>query len=99
MADNEFDVTVICSNDEDLQAELGQKIDYLPVEIPRGISLKGSIVTIEKLIKIFKKGKFDLTQYSTPNVAFYSSIASAFEKVHVRNYHLMGILNVLVSLI
>lgn len=90
LADNGFDVTVICSNDEKLQEELGQDIKYLPVNIPRGISFKDSIITVRKLIKIFRKEKFDLVQYSTPNAALYSSIAAKIVGVKVRNYHLMG---------
>lgn len=90
LADNGFDVTVICSNDDNLQKELGHDIHYLPIDIPRGISLKGSISTIRQLIKVFKKEKFDLVQYSTPNAAFYSSIAAKVAEVRIRNYHLMG---------
>ena len=39
----------------------------------------------------YKEEKFDLVQYSTPNAAFYASIAAKKEKIKVRNYHLMGI--------
>ena len=90
LADNGFDVTVICSNDDSLQKELGKKVHYFPVEIPRGISLSGSITAVRKLIKIFRKEKFDLVQYSTPNAALYTSVAAKIVGVKVRNYHLMG---------
>lgn len=90
LADNGFDVTVICSYDEGLQKELGQNIHYLPVEIPRGISLSGSITAVRELVKILNKEKFDLVQYSTPNAALYASVAAKIVGVKVRNYHLMG---------
>ena len=90
LADNGFDVTVICSYDDSLKKELGQKVHYSPVEIPRGISLSGSITAVRKLIKIFRKEKFDLVQYSTPNAALYASIAAKIVGIKVRNYHLMG---------
>lgn len=90
LANNGFDVTVICSNDSSLQRELGQEVHYLPVDIPRGISLTGSIRAVSRLIKIFRKEKFDLIQYSTPNAALCSSIAAKIVGAKVRNYHLMG---------
>lgn len=90
LANNGFDVTVICSNDDMLQEELGKKIRYIPVDIPRGISLKGSIRAILNLIDIFKREQFNLVQYSTPNAALYTSVASKMVGVKVRNYHLMG---------
>lgn len=85
-----FDVTVVCSDDSKLQELLGERIHFVPVNIPRGISIRGSILAIKKLKKFFKKEKFDLIQYSTPNAALYASIASKKSGCKVRNYHLMG---------
>lgn len=90
LANNGFDVTVICSNDEKLQEELGKKIRYIPMDMPRGISLFSSISAISRLVGLFKKEKFDLVQYSTPNAALYASAASKMVGIKVRNYHLMG---------
>ena len=90
LASNGFDVTVICSNDVMLQEELGDAIRFYPIEIPRGISFKKSIIAIKTLTKFFKEEQFDLIQYSTPNAAFYASIASKKTGCKVRNYHLMG---------
>lgn len=90
LADNGFDVSVVCSPDNNLQCELGEKIKFIPVEIPRGLSVLGSILAIKRIYRIFKKEYFDLIQYSTPNAAFYSSIAGKLAGVKNRNYHLMG---------
>lgn len=90
LSENGFDVTVICSSDDGLQEELGDKICYISVDIPRGISVLGSIHATKNLLKIFKEEKFDLIQYSTPNAALYSSIASIIAGCKIRNYHLMG---------
>jgi glycosyltransferase involved in cell wall biosynthesis len=70
---------------------LGEEIKYIPVEIPRGIDLFGSIRAIKKLKEIFKKEKFDFIQYSTPNAGLYASIAGKSVGITIRNYHLMGI--------
>ena len=90
LAEKGYDVSVICSPNQYLQGRLGEKVRYIPAEIPRGISFSGSIKAIDSLVRIFKKEKFDLIQYSTPNAAFYASIASRIAGCKVRNYHLMG---------
>lgn len=85
-----YSVSVICSPDDAIQKQLGSKIRFLPVEIPRGVSIRGSIKAIGQLILIFFREKFDLIQYSTPNAAFYASIAARITGCKIRNYHLMG---------
>lgn len=85
-----YDVTVICSMDNKLQYQLGDKIKYFPVDIPRGIALKETIKAIRELEAFFRREKFDMVQYSTPNAAFCASIASKSANIKVRNYHLMG---------
>lgn len=90
LANNGYDVSVICSPDSSLSELLGDTVHFIPVEIPRGISLLKSLKAIKCLTSIFKKERFDLIQYSTPNAAFYSSIASRVSGCKVRNYHLMG---------
>ena len=91
LAKNGFEVSVICSPDEGLQALLGEEIRYIPLEIPRGVDAIGSLKAIRELTKIFKREKFDFIQYSTPNAALYASIAAKRVKTKVRNYHLMGL--------
>lgn len=90
LTDNGFDVTVICSDDGVIKEDLGNKIHYIPVEIPRGISVLGSLKAIKDLKRVFKREKYDLIQYSTPNAALYASIAAKAVGCKVRNYHLMG---------
>ncbi len=91
LAANGFDVTVVCSYDSRLQEKLGDSIRFYPIEIPRGISIRSSIYAIKALTQFFKEEKFDMIQYSTPNAAFYSSIAAKRANCKVRNYHLMGL--------
>lgn len=91
LAMNGFNVTVISSGDLKIQEELGDLIRFYPIEIPRGISIKGSITAIKKLTDFFRKEKFDLIQYSTPNASFYASISAKKAGCRVRNYHLMGL--------
>ena len=91
LAEHGFEVHVICSEDDELQELLGEKIKYIPLNMQRGISVGGTIKAIKQLTRIFKKEKYDLVQYSTPNAAFNASIASRISKTKIRNYHLMGL--------
>ena len=90
LAEHGFDVTVVCSDDGSIGTELGEPIHFHGIEIPRGISVIGSIRAISQLSAFFKEQAFDLIQYSTPNAALYSSIAARRAGCKVRNYHLMG---------
>lgn len=90
LAEHGFDVTVVCSPDPELQEILGDKVRYVQIDIPRGISVGKSFSAIRELKRFFEKEKFDLIQYSTPNAAFYASIAAKKTGCRVRNYHLMG---------
>ena len=90
LADNGFDVTVVCSPDNQLQERIGKTVRYVPIEIPRGISVLGTVSAINSLTRFFKNERFDLIQYSTPNAAFCASFAAKKVGCRVRNYHMMG---------
>ena len=70
-----YDVTFICSPDPYLNTICNNRIHFIPVEMKRGVGLDGFKV-IKRLERIFKREQFDIIQYSTPNAAFYSSIAA-----------------------
>ena len=85
-----YDVTLICNNDDEFAKSLPEYIHYIPVKMARGISFSGISSTL-KLRKIFKKEKFDLIEYMTPNASFYSSIAGKLAGVKKRVYSQCGI--------
>ena len=85
-----YDVTLICDNDEEFAASLPEYIHYIPVHMSRGIDLSG-FASVLKFYKVFRKEKFDLIQYSTPNAACYASIASFLARVPIRLYAQWGI--------
>lgn len=91
LAEYGLEVHVICSSDDELQELLGERVKYIPLDMPRGINIIGTLKAIVGLIKVIKKKKYDLVQYSTPNAAFNAAIASKLCGVKVRNYHLMGL--------
>lgn len=89
----DIDITFISDNDDAFAASLPEYIHYIPVPMKRGISL-GGIKAMLQLRKIFKREKFDLVQYSTPNAALYASIAARLAKIPVRLYCQWGIVYV-----
>ena len=85
-----YDVTLICDNDEEFASSLPEHIHYIPVPMSRGIDISG-FASVLKFYKVFRKEKFDLVQYSTPNAACYASIASFLARVPIRLYAQWGI--------
>ncbi|MCI5616930.1 MAG: glycosyltransferase family 1 protein, partial [Ruminococcus sp.] len=89
----DWDIVMICDNDDEFQDVLPEGIRYIPVSMKRGLNFDGMSV-IRKLVKIFKEEKFDLVQYSTPNASLYVSIAAKIAKVPVRLYCQWGMVYV-----
>ncbi len=92
-----IDVTIVCNMDEAYEKLLKEEFPFVrthSIAFPRGMSLMGSLKSIRALKKLFKKEKFDLVQYSTPNASCYASIAAASAKVPVRLYCQWGMVYV-----
>lgn len=85
-----YDVTLICNDDEKFRNSLPEYIHFIPVKMARGIDISG-FKSLLDFIKIFKRERFDLVQYSTPNAACYASIAAKLCKVPIRLYCQWGI--------
>lgn len=81
----DWDITFICNYNEQFAETLPDYIHYIPVKMERGINL-GGIKAIAEMKRIFKREKFDLIQYSTPNASLYASVAGKLAKVPVRLY-------------
>ena len=81
----DWDITFICNYDKQFEAKLPDYIHYIPVKMERGINI-GGIKAIAEMKRIFKREKFDLIQYSTPNASLYASVAGRIAKIPVRLY-------------
>lgn len=86
----EYDISLICNDEEEIRTDLLPFVHYYPVKMKRGVSLSAQN-SIKKIGKILEKQKFDIVQYSTPNAAFYTSIAAKKKGVPVRLYCQWGI--------
>ena len=89
-ANGEYDITFICNDDPEFADSLPDYIRFLPVPMERGISL-GGIGAMLKMAEIFRREKFDLVQYSTPNASLYASLAAWLTGIPVRLYCQWGI--------
>lgn len=96
-ANHGVDVSIACNMDSEYERKLKEEFPFVhtyPMPFPRGINVLGSIKSIRLLTKLFKKEKFDMVQYSTPNASFYASIAAKSCKIPVRLYCQWGMVYV-----
>ncbi len=81
----EFDISFISNPDVAFAAELPEYIHYYPIRMTRGMG-KDGLRVIKEMWQIFRREKFDLVQYSTPNASCYASIAARLARIPVRLY-------------
>lgn len=81
----DYEITFICNPDGEFEASLPEYIRFIPVPMERGISL-GGVAAMMRMVRIFRREKFDLVQYSTPNASLYASMAAWLARVPVRLY-------------
>ena len=92
-----IDVTIVCKMDNEFEQGLKEHFPFVRtycIGFPRGINAIGSLKSIWTLYKFFKKEKFDLVQYSTPNASMYGAVASWMARVSVRLYCQWGMVYV-----
>lgn len=90
LSENGFDVTVISDRSLEYSKALSERVRRIDIDIPRGVSLLGTVRSIMVLKRIFQKERYDMVQYSTPNASFCASIAAKLAGIQIRNYHMMG---------
>ena len=89
----DWDLTFITGMDEDYMKPVPEGVRVLRVHMHRGMSFDG-LRALHELISIFRREKFDLVQYSTPNASLYSSVAAKLVGIPVRLYCQWGIVYV-----
>lgn len=92
-----FDLTVICNMTPEYKEELLKNYPYIKaisIPMPRGIDFFGSIKSIYLLYKAFRKGKYHMVQYSTPNASCYGAIAAYLARIPIRLYCQWGMVHV-----
>lgn len=90
LAKKGYDVTIGCKRDDTFAKAVPAELTYLPLDIERGFSLKGTLVGIWQLYRFFRKNKIQMVEYGTENVSFCGSIAAWLARVPVRIYNHWG---------
>lgn len=91
LAKNGYEVTLVCNMSQEFAQQNSDFAKCVNLEMSRGINLKNSVASISALIKLFKKEKFDIIYYATPNVSLYASIAGVLTGMKTRVYDQCGI--------
>lgn len=86
----EYDISLICADEQEVHEDVPDFVHYFPVKMERGVSLS-MFESIKQIQVVLEKENFDIVQYSTPNAAFYTSIAAKKAKAPVRLYCQWGI--------
>ena len=85
-----FEIHFVCNPDTEFEKNLPEYIHFDPVPMKRGISVDG-LKAISFLYRYFKRERFDLVQYSTPNASCYAAIAAKKAGIPIRLYCQWGI--------
>ncbi len=88
---NGWDVTIVCDMSPEFISEYKGEFELINIPFHRGISFKDTLFMPFRLAKLFKKGKFDIVQYATPNASLYSSIGARLAGITNRVYCQWGI--------
>lgn len=89
-ADLDIDVSMMCAKDVEFSAQVTGTFGYRPVRMKRGIDL-GAPAAVWRMWRLFRNEKFLAVEYTTPNAAFYASLAAFLAGVPVRIYRQGGI--------
>ena len=93
LAHTDWEITFITGMDEPYGKTAPEGVRVLRVHMHRGLHFDG-LRAICELTAIFRREKFDLVQYSTPNASLYVSVAAKLAGIPVRLYCQWGILYV-----
>lgn len=91
LAKNGYEVTLVCDMDEEFIENNNDFATCYPLKMKRGVSVSDVFRCTSQLRKLFKKEKFDVIYYMSPNAAFYSSLAGKQAKIKYRVYSQCGI--------
>lgn len=85
-----YEVALACAHNTDFSTQVPQTFRFFPIRMTRGIDAAG-LISVLQLFHLFRRERFDIIQYCTPNASFYSAIAGLFARVPVRLYCQWGI--------
>lgn len=91
LSDKGFDVSLLCDMDEDFKKRNSDFAKCYPVKMSRGIDPQGAVNAIIYMYDLFKKEKFDMILFTTPNASLYASVAGKMAGIKHRVYNQWGL--------
>lgn len=91
LSKNGYDVTLVCNMDEGFAARNEDYALCINLPMSRGVNLYDLLKVPWELYKLFKKEKYDVIYYTTPNVSLYASIAGWLAGIKCRFYNQCGL--------
>ena len=91
LSQNGYEITLICDMEDGFASRNSDYATCISIPMSRGVSIKDLITVPLKLRKIFKKNKFDLIYYTSPNVSLYASLAGLWAGIKTRVYSQCGL--------
>lgn len=91
LSQNGYEVTLVCNMEDGFAERNNNYAKCINLPMSRGTSFIDLIKMPWKLYKLFKKEKFDVIYYTTPNVSLYASIAGWIAGIECRFYNQCGL--------
>ncbi|WP_033148148.1 glycosyltransferase family 4 protein [Prevotella sp. P6B1] len=91
LSNNGYDVTLICNMEEGFAERNSDYAKCINIPMSRGASLHDIIKVPIQLYKLFRREKFDVIYYTSPNVSLYASVAGWLAGVKCRFYNQCGL--------
>ncbi len=91
LSKNGYEVTLICNMDDGFAERNNDYATCINLPMSRGASIGDLIKMPIKLYKIFKRERFDVVYYTSPNVSMYASVAAKMARVKHRVYSQCGL--------
>ena len=91
LAKNGYDVTLVCNMEKGFAERNQDYAECINLPMSRGVNLSDLIKMPWKLYKLFKREKYDVIYYTTPNVSLYASIAGWLAGTKCRFYNQCGL--------
>lgn len=89
--DKGYDVYLVSNMSERFKQAYEHEYHCIHLPMNRGISIRDMIVMPFRFYNLFKREKFDLIQYATPNASLYASIGAWMARMPIRLYCQWGI--------
>ncbi len=97
LSKNGYEVTFISNMEQGFVERVSDFAKCIHLPMARGASIKDLFKSTREMKKIFKKEKFDVLYYATPNASMYASAAGKKAKIKTRIYNQWGIRYVALS--